>query len=232
MVDNLDTTSFLFDDLNTTSAITTSLLSKDNLMIQWPYGFASLISLLSATFFFYLFVAHRHTEPHPSRAESIDSPTSGQRWLKELVYLLCALFDFCYYGLELAMSNLLTTFCVKSGLGLDKQDGADLTTVFFFTYTFFRVTTIFYIEKLGNERNLWLNFMVIAIANVFIVPFGDRINWCLWVGVALLGIGTSSVYASIFGFLEGFFPIKSRVAATFAVAATTGIVEFTSCDQN
>lgn len=68
---------------------------------------------------------------------------------------------------------------------------------------------------------------IIVLANVVLVPFGNTYEWALWSGVAILGVGMSSIWASIFGYLEEFFPVTSRMAASFTVAATFG--ELVSC---
>ena len=143
------------------------------------------------------------------------------RW-KAVVVVLTLLFMHTYLGLEIAFGSFLTTFAVNSSLSLSKVDGAHLTTLFWSTFTLFRVATVFYIEVVGNERNIFASLTVILIANACLVPFGASNVTLLIIGVALIGIGISSVWACVFGFLEEHFPVTSLMSAFMIVAATLG----------
>ena len=118
--------------------------------------------------------------------------------------------------------SYLTTFAVKCHLKLSKADGAHLTTLFWSTFTLFRIATVFYITLIGNEINIFASLSVILAANVLLVPFADNNVYLLWTGVALIGIGVSSVWACVFGFLEEHFPVSPLVSAFMIVSATLG----------
>lgn len=94
--------------------------------------------------------------------------------------------------------------------------------MFWGMFTFFRLFTIFYIDYVGAEKNIMFNLLLTVVACGFLVPFGGTSLWCLWVGIALMGLGTSSIWASVYGYLEQFFPVNSKIAATFTVTACLG----------
>ena len=198
----------------------------DAVQITWTYFMMSAILIVSAAFSLFLFIFHRETPRHPSRdvIERTDSkaPVLNQR-VKTSIVTLTSAFMFIYFGLEIAMGSLLTTFAEKSNLGMTKLDGADLTFVYWLTFSFFRVFAVFYIEYIGSEYNLYFDLLIIMVANVFLVPFGNTYRWCLWTGVPLIGIGMSSVWASVFGFLEEkYFPVTTKMTAAFTMSSCIG----------
>ena len=141
---------------------------------------------------------------------------------KGIVITLTMMFMHIYYGLELTFGSFLVTFAVESNLNLSKKDGAQLTSLFWATFTFWRLTTIFYIEYIGNEMNILFALSVILVGNVILVPFANSSVLCLWIGVAFIGLGTSSIWSCVFGYLEEYFPVTSRIASSMIVSAIIG----------
>lgn len=148
--------------------------------------------------------------------------TRSYKCYKVLTILLVMLFMHTYLGLEISFGSYLTTFVVKSGLPLTKSDGAHITTTFWATFTLFRVLTVFYIEYVRTEANILASLVIILLANCFLVPFGDTSVPFLLTGVCLIGIGTSSVWASLFGYMEEFFPVTSFIGSLIVISAVTG----------
>ena len=60
------------------------------------------------------------------------------------------------------------------------------------------------------------------LANGFLLPFGSRSLPLLWTGVLLIGCGTSSIWGSMFAFLEQQFPLSSLATSLLVVAAVLG----------
>lgn len=141
---------------------------------------------------------------------------------KGFVIVLTVMFMHIYYGLEITFGSFLTTFAHESGLQLSKADGAHMTSLFWGTFTVLRLFTVFYIEYVGAEMNILLSLVVVLIANVLLVPFGNSNELCLWIGVGVIGLGTSSIWASLFGYLEEYFTVTSRIAAGMIVSAIVG----------
>jgi len=212
---------------NFTSNVTAIVYTPDDLLIQWPYSIASVYQACAAVMFLYLYVFQRDTPPHPTRAAQLASEadyTSGgsKTTMKVVCVLLCALFLHLHCGLVIAYGTLLTPYAVYCDLGLSKATGASMSSVFWGLFTFFRIATIGYIGKTGPEKNIIGELMVCCISCALLVPFGNSNVIILWIGVALMGLGTSSIWASTYGFIDQFFPLTSRMTATFTVSACLG----------
>jgi len=148
--------------------------------------------------------------------------TKQYRFYKGFVIILTVMFMHIYYGLEITFGSFLTTFAYESDLHLKKSDGAHMTSLFWGTFTFFRVLTVFYIEYVSAETNILFSLMVVLAANVLLIPFGNTSELCLWIGVGLIGVGISSIWASLFGYLEEHFTVTSRIASGMIVSAIVG----------
>lgn len=142
--------------------------------------------------------------------------------IRLLVTILTTFFMHFYCGLEITFGSFLTTFAVHSDLKLSKATGALLTSCFWATFTFFRLFAVFYIDFTGPELNLIFELVLILIANVFLMGWGNSALWGLWTGTALLGLGTSSIWASVFGYIEPYIPVTSGMTASFITAACLG----------
>ena len=67
-----------------------------------------------------------------------------------------------------------------------------------------------------------MNVGLIIVANVIIFPFANSVPLCLWIGTFFMGIGNSSIFASIFGFMENYFPVSNNVASSIIVSSFCG----------
>jgi hypothetical protein len=172
---------------------------------------------------------HDNVDMNDKNVIDFPSPLEGDKSITQQFYLwkgfvivLTVMFMHIYYGLEITFGSFLTTFAYESDLHLPKADGAHMTSLFWGTFTFLRLFTVFYIEYVGAEMNILLSLVVVLIANVLLVPFGDSHALCLWIGVGVIGLGTSSIWASLFGYLEQYFTVTSRIAAGMIVSAIVG----------
>ncbi|KAI1286392.1 Major facilitator superfamily domain-containing protein 4A [Halotydeus destructor] len=211
---------------NVTSAIENSC-KPEELRIHLPYAILGTFCILSALVFLYLFCCHRQTDEHPSRsAQSEENMAAGVKknlvWAKRLAVAVAAMFLFTLLGFEIGMGSFINSFAVMSDHHLTKQVGAYMTSVFWFTFTFFRLAAIPAINKLGLYRSITLELVILVISNIFLLPFGNSIEWCLWVGVALVGIAISTIYGCTFVLLESYFPVTSGTASLLTIAACTG----------
>lgn len=53
----------------------------------------------------------------------------------------------------------------------------------------------------------------------------------LWLGSALMGLGCSSVFATVFAFLEQLTPVTARITAGFLIAGKLFAVSFKRLDS-
>lgn len=199
-----------------------------DVLLRTPYGIIAGLIAINAIFFILLFIFQRETKPHPSRIKNTNEINGNQaaesktNWPEIIVIVLTSAFSFFYYGLEITFGSFLTAYSVSCDLKLEKSTGALITSLFWAVFTFFRLFAVFYIDFTGAEFNLWFELILIMIANVILIPFSNHLEWALWTGSAIMGLGASSIWASVFGFLEDYFPVKSHMTAAFIVSACVG----------
>lgn len=162
----------------------------------------------------------------PERKEEVASGLSNychyQNGWTLVVVIVTGLFMHIYYGLEITFGSFLTTYTAKSHLNLDTRVGASLTSVFWGAFTLWRLVTIFYMAYLGTTWTIVINLGIMLVGNLFLVPFGDKYQWSLWVGTATIGAGISPIWACMFGYLAQYMPVTSRIAAVMITSAIVG----------
>ena len=146
-----------------------------------------------------------------------------EKW-KIFVVVLCGFFMHFYCATEMTFGSFIATFAVKSDLHMSKRSAAVLSSVFWASFTFYRLIMVFLVEFLGSRNSVLIDVFLCLLSNVFLVPFGDKYEWCLWTGAALMGIGLSAIFASIIGYIEEFMPVTSQIMAVFTITASVGQV--------
>lgn len=141
------------------------------------------------------------------------SENKSHKFWRITTVILTLIFMHVYLGLEITFGSYLTAFSVKCKLHLSKAYGAMLTTVYWTSFTLFRLLTILYIDYTGICMNIAGSIFVVLISNAFLLPHGDDNIYMLWTGIILIGIGTSSIFGCMFGFLEEYFPVTSMISA-------------------
>lgn len=193
--------------------------NPDNLRIQTAYQIISIFMVCVSIIFLYIYLRHRITLEHHSRATACNSDSNVHQLnpkIYKIVVVLATAFMTIYYGLEIAIAHFMTTFAHVSQLQLPKKTGAIMTSVYWFTYTFFQLFAVFYTSIVGPEKNIISLLVVTMIGNCFLTPFGDKHVWCMWTGAALMGTGMSALWGSMFGYLENYFPIV-RICSFFSI---------------
>lgn len=75
---------------------------------------------------------------------------------------------------------------------------------------------------MSSRTALYMDLALVMTGMAFLVPLGNSCEWALWVGAGFVGIGISSVYPSILGYLESIMPVTSRIASITTVFACIG----------
>lgn len=226
------------DQSNSTSYFTQYVSSDINLIT--PYSIVSATAIICSTLSIILGKLYPVLKPHPSRLiqdstnNSIDKQIETQKTEKELkdessfkkwriiVIIISSLFMPLYYGVEVSYGSYVPAFATFSKLHLDPNTAALVASTFWCTFTFFRLFAAFYIQYTGPELNIALSLIVMLSANVVIIPFGENYPIAIWIATILAGIGTSSVWASVFGCLENYFPVTSTMTAGIISATFVG----------
>ena len=160
----------------------------------------------------------------PSSNTEITPTSSPIEKYKILVVVLCGFFMHFYCATEMTFGSFVAPFAVKSDLHMSKRSAAVVSSVFWASFTFYRLIMVFLVEFLGSRNSVLIDVFLCLLSNVFLVPFGDKYEWCLWTGAALMGIGLSAIWASIIGYIEEFMPVTSRIMAVFMITACLGQV--------
>lgn len=69
---------------------------------------------------------------------------------------------------------------------------------------------------------LIIDLVLIVLSNVFLVPFANQYEWALWVGSALMGVGVSSIYPTLWSWLEMILPVTSKMTSVINSCACVG----------
>ena len=193
-----------------------------------PYTIVAGYILLNALAFAVVWHIAPDTTAHPSRedAAAAEEASQGTRKLsrgwKTVVVILCTIFAHLYMGMELSLGSYLPTFAVTSRLQLTKATGAHLVTLFWSAFTFTRILAIFLTERIGLEAIISGSLGLMLAASVMMTGFAEASSYVLWTGVAVFGVGISSIWASLFGFLEQQFAVSPRVSGLLVVAGILG----------
>lgn len=205
-----------------------------------PYSIVSGVAIICSVLSFILGYLYPQLKPHPSRLiqdssnssidRKIDSPKSEEELKDEenfkkwrlVVLILTSLFMPLYYGVEVGYGSYVPAYATFSKLHMDQSSAALVSSIFWCTFTFFRLFAAFYIQYTGPELNIVLSLIVMLLANIVIIPFSENYPIAIWISSVLVGIGTSSIWGSIFGCLENYFPVTSQMTGGIISATALG----------
>lgn len=69
---------------------------------------------------------------------------------------------------------------------------------------------------------LIIDLALIVASNAVLLPFAGQHEWALWVGSALMGVGVSSIYPTLWSFLEVILPVTSKMTSVVNAFACLG----------
>ncbi|KAI1278434.1 Major facilitator superfamily domain-containing protein 4A [Halotydeus destructor] len=217
------------EEPRTVTKNSTSQCGQEESHIYIPYAAMGVLCIILASVFLYLYCFRRQTDEHCSRQVEQHDSTDGQKdspWPKRTVIVIAGMLMFAVLGLEIGMGSFITSFAVKSDLHLTSRAGAFMTSAYWFTFTFARILAIGCVDKISIYLNITIELVVLLAANIFLIPFGNSVEWCLLVGVALVGVGISTLWAAVFSLLENHFPVKSGTGSFLIISACIGELIF------
>ena len=128
-------------------------------------------------------------------------------------------------GLERCLGEYLMTFSVKY-LQWTKFQGATVTFVFLGSFTLGCALGIFLIEKLHPTVLLLVDFSVCIVFSVILAALITLHDVVLWVCSAGIGLGASSIFATIFTWTERYVGVNARVSSVVVVG--NGVADMVS----
>lgn len=194
----------------------------------WPFTIVSAIIFVNSIFSFGVWLKYPKSEAHPSRsaakADSVQESDEFKKW-KRVVIFLSLTFIHIFFGLLIGFGDFLPAYAIESTkqgnpLQLTKGEGVKFTIMFRALFSFFRLIFVFQWFPITNSAIIIISLMLVLTASI--IMYFSYVSIGLFIaGVTLFGCGMSSIWASLFGFLESYFlvsPLVSSLVTTFAVA--------------
>jgi hypothetical protein len=217
---------------NTTSE---SAVGQETMLI-YPYSFIAAVLAFNALFSLSLYCKYgssikgssqiENTEVHVSvedakkiEAEFGSLPPSSVCCAvsyKNIVIALAVILIHLFYGIQVCFGSFLMTFSVNSSLNLSKSTGALLTTIYWSSYTFFKLPVMLLMRSNGKILMMSLTGVLTASILLMMSEMDERI---LWTGVVLLAASMSPVWACVFGYLQEFFPVTETVSSLLVISS-------------
>lgn len=191
----------------------------------------AVISAAVGLLFLAMFIFARETTDHPSRnAPVVEQSKDGSRVevirnvkpkMRIFVILLTSFFMLFYVGLEKTIGTFIPAFGHDGPLQLPKKSGALISAVYWITFTSFRLIAVFLSGIFGSLPVLIFNISITILATIFMCAIQTS-EPVFWASCALIGIGLSSTWGSLFGFMESQFPLSGKIVSCFTVGACLG----------
>lgn len=123
-----------------------------------------------------------------------------------------------FVGMEQMHLQFLPTFVVNTELSLSPSVAAMMSSAAALSFTIGRGLSIPLAIKLKPQTILYTNHFLMLLGTFILAIYANTSETMLWVGNIILGAGFSSVYASIYAFLEQQIRITNQIGSVFVFA--------------
>lgn len=123
-----------------------------------------------------------------------------------------------FVGMEQMHLQFLPTFVVNTELSLSPSVAAMMSSAAALAFTIGRGLSIPLAIKLRPQTILYTNHFLMLLGTFVLAIYANTSETMLWVGNIILGAGFSSVYASVYAFLEQQIRITNRIGSVFVFA--------------
>lgn len=199
-----------------------------------PYAALAGLMFFNSVAMMFLWFFYPSTPEHSSRLTVSEPPADGAVILvhkkvrttwKVIVITLHLIVIHLYFGVYVGLASFLVPFVVNSDLRLTKATGARMTTMYWSAFTFTKLIAMCFGQRIGHRNIVLAGISIMMTGSWILVHFAESNETMVWVGVALIGSGLSSIYACLLRYLESFFPVTSSIGSLTSVAGVMG--EFT-----
>ena len=175
-------------DQHATANITQQVVNREDLMVQWPYVITSVYTFITVSCLAMVYFRTRKSDTTPTKlTETVVDTTKVNAMWRLVVIIVSTIFCHFYFALQLVSGTFLMAYVVKCDLHVDKSSGALMNSLFWVTFTVFRLPSIWIMKKIGLEKSIIVNLVITVFANIVLVPFGNSNIYALWIGMALIG---------------------------------------------
>lgn len=129
-----------------------------------------------------------------------------------------SLFLTFFVGMEQMHLQFLPTFAVNTELDISPSTAAMMSSAAAFAFTIGRCLSIPLAIKVKPVVILYTNHFLMLLGTILLAIYANNSEKMLWVGNVILGVGFSSVYASIYAFLEQQLSVTNRIGSVFVFA--------------
>lgn len=129
-----------------------------------------------------------------------------------------SMFLTFFVGMEQMHLQFLPTFVVNTELDISPSTAAMMSSAAALSFTVGRGVSIPLAIKLRPQTILYTNHVLMLLGTIILVLYSNSSVTMLWVGNCILGVGFSSVYASVYAFLENQIRITNRIGSIFVFA--------------
>ncbi|KAG4071203.1 hypothetical protein HA402_001193 [Bradysia odoriphaga] len=136
-----------------------------------------------------------------------------------IIGLCCGVIGF-YSALELCTQQFLPTYTHFSPMKLSPTEAAKVLFGLQLGFTIGRLVGIFLILKIQPHFIFAANLILLAISNTILYIWGGSSMTMLWVGSVMIGVGMSTVYPSLYAYIEKYLFITESVSGVITIAAS------------
>lgn len=208
-------------------------------LIYIPYSIAGGVTIFSALIVLLLYYIKKYEPPVKAKPEIDLTKTSGnilENGLESItprkrtlwdrrppcltIWLVAmgSLFLTFFVGMEQMHLQFLPTFAVNTDLNISPSTAAMMSSAAAFSFTIGRCLSIPLAIKLKPQTILYTNHVLMLLGTIILAIYANSSETMLWVGNIVLGCGFSSVYASIYAFLEQNIRVTNRIGSLFVFA--------------
>jgi len=141
---------------------------------------------------------------------------------KYILIVLMAFYYFTFAGLEVSFRTFTSAFGVSCSLNLSRHAAADVLATFYAAYATFRFLSIPFSSFVSPTLVLWSSLSMIGVATVSLSIWAETSILLLKLGVALVGAGVASLFASGMLWIKNVLTVTNRIGAVITMSCSIG----------
>lgn len=141
------------------------------------------------------------------------------------ILTLLFLFFVIYLGVVDSFWSYLYSFATNAAIGLTKNEGTVLMSVFFAANSLGRFFSVLLSFKLPGSKQLYLNYFGLFASSVTLLFYSSNhsnLQWVLWVGMILFSLSLSSIYGNMLVWVAQHITIDSNASMIATVGTAIG----------
>ncbi len=171
----------------------------------------------------------RKTEDSEGFTKGQNNASSTQPiWYLVVTFTLLFIFLLLYVGLEASYGSLVFTVAVKGDLDFSKSDAAVLTALFWGTFAFARLFSVFLaVCKVWSSVMMICNLSGSFLASFILVLYPHNAI-AVWIGSGVLGASYASIFPSTMTWMSEHTVASAKASSILVAAGTIGNISIPS----